>query len=1469
MKQEKPTKQIRKKSFLRYIFRAALIVLLLLSIAALAFSRLKCDIPQSFLDKIYNTVRKNYELDIKVESGKINVPDSTFEIRSLSFGVSDEPSLLELGSAKIIFSPDSGLMDLINNKAVADSITLNNATIDLKAPMKSSASSDFAIPYIPFRQIILEGLNLKTPYGDFDLSNYKVSLLKKEDTAELTMKIEQGPYGISASLDAIIDLKTNVASATVFFRQEKLQEILPLKAFLESQNIALSKGAAFATLKYDGDLVKRINDFKSDWIGFFEKELFADIRLENLEASFAGIPFTTHFKALHELDSDWILSGESCLLNGITKIDGCWKQPGKSDSFLDVNMKLSGLSPSQADLERLAEDLQDIRPGKINGDLKIIGDIQKPEIKGDLIFSDWRWKENLAKSLSFDLNFKPDAHFTASALGLTDIGTFNADLSGTPKGWDIPIIDFSLGTSDIRAEKVTGMPELGVSGLVTAMLSGQIDTAVFENSEYKGKVEVLDGAYQTFNPEKASFLISGSGKTWKLTDPQVLFSDGGKITASGEITPDGYNLKAELNKINLNNLLVPADLANGFVNVKADIQGELLNPEVKASIWTEKVRVKDYDISSVRASAKLKDSILEVNPAVISMPGNTVIDGYLVFDIKKGVPEAFRLSWQGLNLPFLNVFMPSPFSNIFKDGILRGTLKYAIKENRHTSSFNLEGYKLDIDDNKIDTLYLEGKSSDLNIEIQNFFVRAFEGSLNMNADINGKENITVFLSGENLHLDKIAFLRKILPDLEGTLNFQGNVNVDEHDKFGEFTIFAKDLQTDERELGNFGGNVHMDREKLTIRQGEFDKLGIKIAGDMFWSDNRPYKAKITFDEADFSFIPIAHDLDIVDSGGLLVDGDCEISGELSNGGLPYLAEANFTKFKMQKQGEIIENLKPISLVYQNGAVELRQLELGYKEGKLMANGIITPKGDMTFMIQGDQFSAKALGSLVLPPSTPKYDGTINMSVRILGNLKDPKLHFKAALSDFVIENKKIPSVDASAVINKSGIEILDTAVTLFHNSFNLKGNVYFKEGGFIPETMDLNLFIPEGPIADLKEYLPGVVKDAAGIIKADLNITGLITEPKITGDLNIDSKKVSLQMLQKPLTNIALSLSTSDRIINIDAMQASLGRGGITGRGKIDFKDGLGILDVQVEANKLDIPMKDIDIRGVMAKASLKGDLYNPEIKAKVTIPRANINLSKNLIPKTSKSEPIFKTMKYDIKVDVPKNFRVKSSFLQAELQGDLAVVGDLDNFSVSGAVRTLKGDLFFQRRRFKIKEGELHFGGIDNSFDPYMSIKSEGQIQNTKVFLTVTGNISSFTPNIYSSPPMSEADLIGLLAFGHGLDTTNKDSNAFENEIMEGLKNSYLSSLLGAPVSEALNLDELYLTSMSDRGGSAPKTFLRVGKYITDKFFVAYEGTMSDDDRDENYIFEYRLPKGFIFSVEFKEPESERSFGIKYDWRF
>ena len=696
---------------------------------------------------------------------------------------------------------------------------------------------------------------------------------------------------------------------------------------------------------------------------------------------------------------------------------------------------------------------------------------------------------------------------------------------------------------------------------------------------------------------------------------------------------------------------------------------------------------------------------------------------------------------------------------------------------------------------------------------------------------------------------------------------QGGFEQNGDERKGSFTVFARDMKSKDRDFGNFGCETAIDNEKIRISSGEFDKLGVKISGEMEWQGRRPYKAALELRNVDLSFVPELYGVTTFDYGGLLATGKCNVNGDMASL-TPDVINMELDTLRIQKDNDVIISNKPMQIIYQNNGFEVRSLELKYRQGILGVEGIFTPGKTAALMVTGNNFSVKAIGRLFDLPNW-NYDGSLSAEARLFGDFNDLRLKASATIAEFMIGGKKIPEVRARVEGNRNALNIEEAFIRLNSSSFNLKGNMTFKED-FAPEAIDLRLFIPQSPINDLAVYLPEVFREASGTIKADLNLSGKPHNPEISGELQMKADELALKNMRKPLTKVDFAISTDDRIINIDRLEASLGRGKLTGNGQVNFRDGLGSITANISGQKLDLSFMNLEINNASATLDVTGDLYNPVLKGKLFVPRGRFNITTDLLAKRKPLDLFFNTLNYHFDIEVPRNFWIKSSFLNSEMRGRFSITGDLENINLDGGISCVQGKLYFKQRQFQIETGEIKFGGIDNSFDPHIYVKSEGQIQSTKVFLTLQGRVSSFTPQIYSTPPMSEGDLFALLTLGRDLSTAMQSDSKelFETEILEGLKNSYISALIGSTISSALNLDELFLSSLFDRTSGKSRSFIRVGKYIGKNIFMAYEGSM-EQGQDEAYIFEYRLPKGFVVNLEFKEPIQEQRIGVRYDWKF
>ncbi|MDN5279766.1 MAG: translocation and assembly module TamB, partial [Clostridiales bacterium] len=1122
---------------------------------------------------------------------------------------------------------------------------------------------------------------------------------------------------------------------------------------------------------------------------------------------------------------------------------------------------------SEKFLGYLGLKLMNTVPGQLDFSGKIEGNLNRIQGKGSATAKNWSYQGKAIRTAGIDWYLTDDHWLELQAELDSNIGQADAmvkiGLPQSEKGRCI--IDGNL--SSVALQSLKPFIDSPVSGKCSGPF--KIDFNFFNpaTATYDLLLEMREGEFYSFRPELVTARVYGTGADWNLEDPVAEFYEGGNIVVDGILSAKKLDAKVKVEDVALSTFGVSSEIASGNASLIAEVKGSIQQPELVGDLYGSNLYLMGQKVNSFKSRLSLKDKKLDLSPLVLVPFDEGMIDGFYSLDLETGKTRSLKFNFQRLSLEFIKSLLPDNYSTYGLTGRIAGSVSFDGQKEQNYWDFFVDGRRLNLFDHDIDTLFLEGSVYGNQGEIRNLFVRAFGGKFNLSGQVLGSDKFDGMIEAESIYLDRISILKEFVPGVRGEINFQGNIEWEGPEKTGYFTLFGDRIKVQDRDLGNLGAEIVIDNEGMRIVKAEFDKLGVYLDGNIDWKGRKPYQADLKLTNVDLSFLTKAHGIKTFEYGGLTVDGQCSMAGDLASL-TPDVVEMQLDSIKIQKENDVIVSNKPMQLKYQNNNLEVRSLELKYRQGILGIEGIHKPGEETALMLNGTDFSIKALGRLLDLPEWD-YDGRLSANASVFGNYPDLKVRADARIDEFDIADRKISGVTAKISGDTRILNLEEFKVQLPASSFELKGKVGIKDLQEI-DNIDLLLAIPKGPISDLPTLMPSIFRQASGTIAADLSLKGDPNSPQLEGELALSADELGISGMRKPFKDVRFEVSTEDSIINIDELQGKLGAGKILGEGQINFRDGPGSITARISGEKIDFSFLNFEINKASATFDVGGNLYNPEIMGKVHVPRGKFFINTDLLKDRPGLNLFLNSLKYNIDVEVPRNFWLKSSFLNAEMRGKFSIMGDLDQVKLDGGISCVQGWLYFQKRKFRIDTGKVRFGGVEDAFDPHIFIKSEGRVQNTQVYLTLQGRVSSFTPKIYSSPPMSEGDLLALLTLGRDMTSAMQSDSKelFENEILDGLKNSYISALIGNTISTALNLDELFLTSLYDKTEGRSRSFIRAGKYIGNNIFMAYEGTLDERD-EETFIFEYRLPKGFVVNLEFEEPEKDKRIGVRYDWKF
>ncbi len=366
--------------------------------------------------------------------------------------------------------------------------------------------------------------------------------------------------------------------------------------------------------------------------------------------------------------------------------------------------------------------------------------------------------------------------------------------------------------------------------------------------------------------------------------------------------------------------------------------------------------------------------------------------------------------------------------------------------------------------------------------------------------------------------------------------------------------------------------------------------------------------------------------------------------------------------------------------------------------------------------------------------------------------------------------------------------------------------------------------------------LNGELKDIKGLAVLDFRAYGKVSSPNVTGQVKLQDVLLRIHSLRDEIkiTNGIFEMEGERGFLKTLEIQTEEGKG--TFEGDINFNklsyningkmDNLQIMPKGVAA-RID---GDVKIEGRDGKIHISGDtkVRNAQIKIP-DLPTKKIEDIKFVdeeeeeftLKETEETDYYRDKVAMDLNVNLPGNAWVKGKGANIEIKGKIGVTKEYTKpLIVTGNITTVRGTYEFFGKLFKIQQGEVSFRGTPE-INPFLDVTALYKVSNVNVFVNVSGTAQKPKIELSSEPPMDQTEIFSYLAFG----TSSEKLGAGERTSLEQKATQALALMaagqLKGLVGEQFGLD---IISISGGEGGFKGTEVEVGKYLTDKLYVAYQ---------------------------------------------
>lgn len=231
------------------------------------------------------------------------------------------------------------------------------------------------------------------------------------------------------------------------------------------------------------------------------------------------------------------------------------------------------------------------------------------------------------------------------------------------------------------------------------------------------------------------------------------------------------------------------------------------------------------------------------------------------------------------------------------------------------------------------------------------------------------------------------------------------------------------------------------------------------------------------------------------------------------------------------------------------------------------------------------------------------------------------------------------------------------------------------------------------------------------------------------------------------------------------------------------------------------------------------------------------------------------------LKIDVPSGFWIVGNDLGIELKGDLDAGIENQSPVVQGRLEAVQGWFTLMGRNFELASGRCDFDGL-NALNPTLRIEMRTQVRNTKIFVTITGDVEEPELKLRSEPEMSEGDIMAMLVFGQSADQLGSGQGDFLAAQVAALAQSYSGAALQQVVGDQLGIDTVRFKSRVEGEDNSARTSIEVGKYLTSNVLLQWEIDLHTG-HSRGVTMEYRMTDRLKLDSHVRPDRS----GVEFNW--
>jgi outer membrane protein assembly complex protein YaeT len=383
---------------------------------------------------------------------------------------------------------------------------------------------------------------------------------------------------------------------------------------------------------------------------------------------------------------------------------------------------------------------------------------------------------------------------------------------------------------------------------------------------------------------------------------------------------------------------------------------------------------------------------------------------------------------------------------------------------------------------------------------------------------------------------------------------------------------------------------------------------------------------------------------------------------------------------------------------------------------------------------------------------------------------------------------------------------------------------------------------------------------ATGDTRINLTLSGTTSQPSLNGFVEMQDGQAQIDDPRIAAENLQLRLDLNGNEIKLARLAGSLNGGSIKGEGHVNLSQaqaGSSELNLTADGIYLEFPAgvrtvsnSNLKLLGNFPQLTLSGNISVTEgsYTDPLTIERGLLRYlesERSTITVTGEPSTLSRTQ-LDIEVRTLSPLVVNNNIARADINADLRVLGTVDQPGLTGRIDVEEGaQLTLRERKYSVDRGVITFTN-ERAIEPILDIAATTEASGHDITMQISGDATKKIETVLTSePPLSEADIVSVLATGRTIEEAGNAGTTIAKEQVL----SYVAGELGTSITEeagrALGLSQVRIEPNLIANEAEPTARLTIGKDITPQLDFVYSMNLRNSN-DQIWIADYEFTRRF-----------------------